>query len=189
MPWHQVGDGECVSSIAFEAGLMPDTVWLHSDNADLRFKRTPDTRMKGDRLFVPRSPIMLEAPKVRSEGSFHSFTGRTPGSYIWKYVRKIKQKCVKARSDALHPDVLADTESKMNHLRFTGSEIKDARSNFGDEMLTPGPPPGMTSGGKWIPIFSLEKKRGKKRSISVFPGDKKFDGMWRKIRLKKDEMP
>jgi len=100
--------------------------------------------------------------------------------------RRLKQKGIRTRSVAFFPNVVADTESKANHQRYTGSDLKDVRANIGDAMITPGPPPGAKKGiTKWIPCFSLELKKGKK-STSVYPGDNQFDGMWRRVTLRKD---
>ncbi|MGN6368592.1 MAG: peptidoglycan-binding protein [Phycisphaerae bacterium] len=54
MPWHVVQQGECLSSIAHDAGLLWQTVWNHPDNASLKQKRkNPNVLLPGDRLFLP----------------------------------------------------------------------------------------------------------------------------------------
>src|SRR5882757_9079041 len=54
MPDHVVSQGECLSSIADHYGLLKQTIWDHSGNAELRRRRpNPDTLFPGDVLFVP----------------------------------------------------------------------------------------------------------------------------------------
>lgn len=51
---YQVKEGDCISSIAFEYGFFPDTIWSHSNNATLKEKRKdPNVLMQGDVVFVP----------------------------------------------------------------------------------------------------------------------------------------
>lgn len=51
---YQVKDGDCLSSIAFEHGFFPDTIWNHANNAALKEKRKdPNVLMQGDVVFVP----------------------------------------------------------------------------------------------------------------------------------------
>ena len=60
--YYTVKDGDCISSIAAAHGLLPDTVWLHSDNAALRAKRTdPNILYTGDRLYVPVIEVRSES--------------------------------------------------------------------------------------------------------------------------------
>lgn len=51
---YQIKLGDCVFCVIKEAGLLPETVWMHSNNADLR-RRRQELKMllPGDVLFVP----------------------------------------------------------------------------------------------------------------------------------------
>ena len=51
---HTVRAGDCISSIAFERGFFPDTIWNHGDNSDLKTRREdPNVLLPGDVVVVP----------------------------------------------------------------------------------------------------------------------------------------
>jgi len=51
---HTVQEGECVSSIAHDYGLFPNTVWEYEENRKLRdLRKTPNVLLPGDVLVIP----------------------------------------------------------------------------------------------------------------------------------------
>lgn len=66
--------GECVSSISFESGLFPETVWQRPENAELRRLRgSPYVLKAGDRVFVPEPRPKHVAAET---GATHRFRRR-----------------------------------------------------------------------------------------------------------------
>lgn len=52
--WITVKQGECVESLAYQAGHVLATVWDHPQNAALKtLRKNPHTLLPGDTLFVP----------------------------------------------------------------------------------------------------------------------------------------
>ena len=62
---HNVEEGDCISSIAFENGFFPDTIWNHPNNKTLQEKRKDmNVLMPGDAVYVPDKRIKNVAQPV-----------------------------------------------------------------------------------------------------------------------------
>ena len=71
---HEVKPGDCISSIAFEYGHFPDTVWNDAANAELRQKReSPNVLSPGDVVVVPDMRLKEEG---RPTDARHRFRRR-----------------------------------------------------------------------------------------------------------------
>jgi len=54
MAVYTVAQGDCVSNIAKQFGLLPDTIWDHPQNAQLKqLRKDPNVLFPGDALFIP----------------------------------------------------------------------------------------------------------------------------------------
>ena len=54
MPRRTIRQGESIESIAAQAGLLPETIWEHSDNQGMReLRASPSVLAPGDELFIP----------------------------------------------------------------------------------------------------------------------------------------
>ena len=51
---YRVKAGDCLSSIAYEHGFLPDTIWNHANNAELKKKRKDgNVLLPGDQIYIP----------------------------------------------------------------------------------------------------------------------------------------
>lgn len=57
---HRVAEGECLASIAHDAGVPRQRIWDHADNAALREERDPYLLRCGDRLTIPEPELEEE---------------------------------------------------------------------------------------------------------------------------------
>lgn len=72
MPTHTVKQGDCISSIAANAGFLWSTVWDHPNNSALKTERKdPNTLLPGDDVFVPE---LEQKVLPRASDSKHTFT-------------------------------------------------------------------------------------------------------------------
>ena len=68
---HKVSDGECINSIAFKYGFLPDTLWSHADNSGLRDKRSsPNVLEAGDEVSIPELTTAKESGGTESKHRF-----------------------------------------------------------------------------------------------------------------------
>jgi putative peptidoglycan binding protein len=61
---YTVSQGECVSSISERNGFLPNTIWNHPENANLKtLRKDPNVLNPGDVLYIPdRDPKILDRP-------------------------------------------------------------------------------------------------------------------------------
>jgi N-acetylmuramoyl-L-alanine amidase len=68
---YKVRQGDCISSIGFRFGVLPDKLWDHPDNAKLReLRKDPNVLQPGDALFIPDPEAKAEA---RGTSAKHKF--------------------------------------------------------------------------------------------------------------------
>lgn len=59
---YTVKEGDCLSSIAYKAGHVWETIWNDPSNSELKSKRKdPNVILAGDRLFIPKLRLKEEA--------------------------------------------------------------------------------------------------------------------------------
>lgn len=68
---HIVKEGECISSIAFKYGFLPDTVWKDSQNSKLREQRgNPNMLVEGDVVAIPEKRLREESAATEKRHRF-----------------------------------------------------------------------------------------------------------------------
>jgi N-acetylmuramoyl-L-alanine amidase len=71
MPEHIVVPGDCVASLAFDSGLLPETVWDHPKNAELKKRRgNRNILLPGDTIFIPEKQAKQESAQTDRRGRF-----------------------------------------------------------------------------------------------------------------------
>lgn len=61
MAIYKIKQGDCISSIAFDRGFFPDTLWNHSENAALKKKcKDANVLLPGDTVFIPEKEPKTE---------------------------------------------------------------------------------------------------------------------------------
>lgn len=71
---YRVRRGDSIASIAARHNLLPDTIWLHANNSELRkLRQDPDLLLEGDHVFVPEASLKQES--CTTEGT-HRFRRR-----------------------------------------------------------------------------------------------------------------
>jgi hypothetical protein len=71
MPIQDIKPGDCIDQIAEEHGLLPETVWDHPDNSELKtLRKDKNILYTGDKLFVPDKTLKIETVAA---GAKHKF--------------------------------------------------------------------------------------------------------------------
>jgi LysM domain len=69
--YHEVQQGDCLSSIADQYGLSPKTVWDHPENSQLkRDRKDPNVLCPGDELFIPALELKTESGATEQKHRF-----------------------------------------------------------------------------------------------------------------------
>ena len=77
---HTVKQGDCISSIAYEYGFFPDTIWNHPQNKELKEKRKdPNVLFPGDVVYVPDKRVK-EVSKATDQQ--HRFRYKAGPAYL-----------------------------------------------------------------------------------------------------------
>ncbi|MFN9992916.1 MAG: LysM peptidoglycan-binding domain-containing protein [Phycisphaerales bacterium] len=84
-----VAQGECLNSIAAAHGHLPDTIWNHSGNAEVkRTRKSPDQLLPGDRLEIP--PIEEGSEDCATEKRHRFLRKAVPIELIIRVLKRAK---------------------------------------------------------------------------------------------------
>ena len=71
LPYYDVKQGDCISSIGAEHGFFWETIWNQAENAALRDeRRNPNALLPGDRLFIPEIRLKDEYGETKLHHRF-----------------------------------------------------------------------------------------------------------------------
>jgi hypothetical protein len=71
VPRYTVKQGDCISSIAYDHGFLPDTIWNLPENSSLKSQRKdPNILFPGDQVFIPEKQLRIEP---RTTDAKHQF--------------------------------------------------------------------------------------------------------------------
>ncbi|MDX1811111.1 MAG: LysM peptidoglycan-binding domain-containing protein, partial [Gammaproteobacteria bacterium] len=77
MSTYSVKQGDCIASIAEQYGMLPDTIWQHADNSDLRkLRKNPNILYPGDTVVIPDKTLAQIDAATDSKHSFVCKKGR-----------------------------------------------------------------------------------------------------------------
>ncbi len=77
---YEVKQGDCISSIAFEKGFFPETLWEHPENKELKEKRKdPNILLPGDIVHVPDKKLKEVS---HSTNAVHKFKIKNVPAYL-----------------------------------------------------------------------------------------------------------
>ena len=132
---HDVKQGECIYSIAFEKGFFADTIWDHPNNKELREKRTyPSVLCPGDPVFVPDKQVKEVS---RSTNEVHKFQVKNTPKLLriqFKYLETpIKDSEYKLKIDAVELTGRTDGEGWLKHYISPNARIAKLRFADGSE--------------------------------------------------------
>lgn len=114
---HQVRQGECISSIAFDHGFAPSTLWDHESNADLRELRgDPFVLLPGDVVFIPDQ---RQTTTTVETGKLHRFVRRAVPERLklrlLRYGTPRKNLAYVLEVDGVALDGQTDGDGQINH--------------------------------------------------------------------------
>jgi hypothetical protein len=68
---HTIGEGECLASVAYQAGFFYETLWKLDENAELKKGgRAPHVLSPGDKIFIPDKKLKQQDCKTDSRHRF-----------------------------------------------------------------------------------------------------------------------
>lgn len=125
---HIVKQGDCISSIAYENGYGPATLWDADENADLREKRgDPNVLLPGDKVVLPDKEMVTT---THATGKRYTFVRR-------------------GVPEKLRLQFLLDDEPRAGEpyvLEINGAVVASDKSTDGDGRIEHSIPPNARSG-------------------------------------------
>ncbi|MFV2090473.1 MAG: hypothetical protein ACC642_07455 [Pseudomonadales bacterium] len=135
----------------------------------------PDAMTTFAPTLVPRDPLIVEGPTVRSIGGYQMFGSGTPDGAMWRGLRRGRR-----RADYLHPDMVSEVESDQSGARFTGDDLRDSHEYFISRFRSSSSIPSVNGSGDWVPVFGLEQRRNR----VVYQGQwQQYKSLWRREDL------
>lgn len=113
---YEVKQGDCISSIAYDYGFFPETIWNHPSNAELKKKRKDlNVLMPGDVVFIPDKRVKEIDKSTNQVHKFQVKNAPAKLNLVLKYYGEpIKNESYKLDLDGLITTGKTDGEGKIN---------------------------------------------------------------------------
>jgi hypothetical protein len=166
MPIHNIKRGDCIDQIAEKHGLLPDTVWDHPDNNELKtLRKDKNILYTGDKLFIPDNRLKIE--KVAAGAKYKFIRKAVPT----KFKLQLKKNATPRANSAYTLHIDNDTfEGKTDADGWIEHSIPP-RAEKGQLILTDSDETYDLNLGHLDPLDQVEGVQQRLKNLGFYAGD------------------